>query len=37
MRYEPGDYEQGVIKPMPPHKPRGIPGVDDRRVLNCIS
>ena len=36
MRYELGDCEWGVIKPMLPNKPRGIPRVDDRRVLNGI-
>jgi len=29
MRYELGDCEWGVIKPMLPNKPRGIPRVDD--------
>jgi len=33
MRYELNDYEWRVIKPMPPNKPRGVPRVDDRRVL----
>lgn len=36
MRYELSDYEWSVIKPMLPNKPRGIPHVDDRRVLNGI-
>jgi len=36
MRYELSDYEWDVINPMPPNKPRGIPRVDDRRVLNGI-
>jgi transposase len=36
MRYELSDCECGVIKPMLPNKPRGIPRVDDRRVLNGI-
>src|SRR6476469_3408354 len=36
MRYELADYEWSVIKPMPPNKPRGIPRVNDRRVLNGI-
>ena len=36
MRYELSDYEWSVIKPMPPNKPRGIPRVDDRRILNGI-
>jgi transposase len=36
MRYELSDCEWGVIKPMLPNKPRGIPRVDDRRVFNDI-
>ncbi len=36
MRYELSDCEWGVIKPMLLNKPRGIPRVDDRRVLNGI-
>ena len=36
MRYELTDYEWSVIKPMLPNKPRGVPRVDDRRVLNGI-
>src|ERR1700694_4896500 len=36
MRYELSDSEWDVIKPMLPNKPRGIPRVDDRRVLNGI-
>lgn len=36
MRYELSDYEWNIIKPMLPNKPRGIPRVDDRRVLNGI-
>ena len=36
MRYELSDYEWSVIRPMLPNKPRGIPRVDDRRVLNGI-
>ncbi|KAB0267827.1 IS5 family transposase [Microvirga brassicacearum] len=36
MRYELSDREWGVIRPMLPNKPRGIPRVDDRRVLNGI-
>ena len=37
MRYELSDYERSVIRPMLPNKPRGIPRVDDRRILNGIS
>jgi transposase len=36
MRYELNDGEWSVIKSMLPNKPRGIPRVDDRRVLNGI-
>jgi hypothetical protein len=36
MRYELSDYEWAAIKPMLPNKPRGIPRVNDRRVLNGI-
>src|SRR5712691_8804855 len=36
MRYELSDAEWAVITPMLPDKPRGIPRVDDRRVLNGI-
>ena len=36
MRYELSDYEWSVINPMLPNKPRGVPRVDDRRVLNGI-
>ena len=36
MRYELADFEWSVISPMLPNKPRGIPRVDDRRVLNGI-
>jgi transposase len=34
MRYELNDYEWSIIRPMLPNKPRGIPRVDDRRILN---
>jgi hypothetical protein len=33
MRYELADYEWVAIKPMLPNKPRGVPRVNDRRVL----
>jgi transposase len=36
MRYELNDYESRFIKPMLPNKPRGVPRVDDRRILNGI-
>jgi transposase len=36
MRYELSDYEWSVIRPMLPNKSRGIPRVDDRRILNGI-
>jgi len=36
MRYELADYELAAIKPMLPNKPRGVPRVNDRRVLNGI-
>ena len=36
MRYELTDYEWAVIKPFLPNKPRGVPRVNDRRVLNGI-
>jgi transposase len=36
MRYELTDLEWTVIKPMLPNKPRGVPRVNDRRVLNGI-
>jgi len=36
MRYGLSDYEWSVIKPMLPNKPRGVPRVDDRRILNSI-
>jgi len=34
MRYELTDHEWAAIKPMLRNKPRGIPRVNDRRVLN---
>ena len=30
------DFEWSVIQPLLPNKPRGVPRVDDRRVLNGI-
>ena len=36
MRYELTDYEWFAIKPLLANKPRGVPRVDDRRVLNGI-
>src|SRR6266436_2840645 len=36
MRYELTDYEWTAIKPFLPNKPRGVPCVNDRRVLNGI-
>jgi transposase len=36
MRYELSDEEWLAIKPMLPNKPRGVPRVNDRRVLNGI-
>ena len=36
MRYELADHEWTAIKPMLPNKPRGVPRVNDRRVVNGI-
>lgn len=36
MRYELSDHEWAVITPMLPNRPRGVPRVNDRRVLNGI-
>jgi hypothetical protein len=36
MRYELADEEWAAIRRMLPDKPRGVPCVDDRRVLNGI-
>jgi len=36
MRCELSDDEWGSIRPMLPNKARGVPRVDDRRVLNGI-
>src|SRR5262249_17393950 len=35
-RYDLTDFEWRVIRPLVPNKRRGIPRVDDRRVLNGI-
>jgi transposase len=36
MRYELTDHEWAATRPMLPNKPRGVPRVNDRRVLNGI-
>ncbi len=36
MHYELTDFEWSIIRPVLPAKSRGIPRVDDRRVLNGI-
>jgi transposase len=35
-RFELTDYEWSIIEPLLPQKNRGVPRVDDRRVLNGI-
>ena len=35
-RYDLSEFEWRVIDPLLPNKPRGVPRVDDRRVLNGI-
>lgn len=35
-RYELTDFEWSIIAPLLPNKPRGVPRVDDRKVLNGI-
>ena len=35
-RYDLTDFEWRVIEPLLPNKPRGVPRVDDLRVLNGI-
>ena len=35
-RYELTDREWAIIEPLLPNKPRGVPRVDDRRVINGI-
>jgi transposase len=36
MRYERANYRWAAIKPVLPNKPRGVPPVNDRRLLNGI-
>jgi transposase len=36
MRYKLSDYEWAAVRPFLPNKPRGVPRVNDRRVLNGI-
>lgn len=35
-RFDLSDFEWSVMQPLLPNKPRGVPRVDDRRVLNGI-
>jgi len=35
-RYELTDWEWSIIEPLLPDRPRGVPRVDERRVLNGI-
>jgi len=35
-RFDLTNFEKSVIQPLLPNKPRGVPRVDDRRVLNGI-
>ena len=35
-RYDLTDFEWSIIQPLLLNKPRGVPRVDDRRVLNGI-
>ena len=35
-RYDLTEFEWNVIEPLLPNKPRGMPRVDGRRVLNSI-
>ena len=35
-RYDLTEFEWNVIKPLLPNKARGVPRVDDRRVVNAI-
>jgi hypothetical protein len=36
VRYEHTDFERTAIRPFLPNKPRGVPGVNDRRVFDGI-
>jgi transposase len=36
MRYALSETEWNIIQPILPSKPRGVPRVDDRRLLNGI-
>jgi transposase len=36
MRKELTNYEWAAVRPVLPNKPRGVPRVDDRRVLNGV-
>ncbi|WP_371344918.1 transposase [Ancylobacter sp. IITR112] len=36
IRYDLTDFEWRAIEPLLPNKPKGVPRVDDRRVLNGI-
>lgn len=35
-RHDLSDFEWSIIEPLLPNKSRGVPRVDDRRVLNGI-
>jgi transposase len=35
-RFDLTDFEWSVIEPLLPNKPRGVPRVDDRRVLHGL-
>ena len=35
-RYELTDFEWSIIEPLLPNKPRGVPRVDDRRIISGI-
>ena len=35
-RYGLTDFEWSIIEPLLPNKPRGVPRMDDRKVLNGI-